>query len=547
MTYEPQEAQRDVITSTAPILVVLGGAGTGKTTTAVAAARTCLEATDQRLDAARREAIRRDERLPLPASQRALFLSFSRTAVAQVLDRSAPVVGSVGHRLEVATFHGFAWRVVTGFGVHHGHPAPQTVLSEANRRVPGAPPGLTYDQLIPAARALLKIPKIRDHYASRYAIVICDEFQDTDAQEWDFLQSIAPAARRILLGDVNQCIYKFKVGVDPATRIAAASAMPGAVRIDLPPVSHRDPSGVLPAAADAARVRSFNHPAIRRAADTGRLRVTRITDGIGHAQVVDLTREARHRGHTVAVFTHTNAATSALSDALTDAGLAHEQVGFGEAYGEALAAQLALIRFALNHRPAPVRRNLAVYIAAVHGGKKLPPLANHMLNGANAALERAIASLATDLGNAGGIAPDIDRVADLVAGAWARVGTTRGEETWNQAARRTRGALRRLGEDHDLAPVTAELLNARDRSLVGNQAGRRRTVQVMNLHQTKGREADTTILLLGADDYYGGEGEPFPDGSRLLYVVMTRARHQAHIVVPATSHPLWRPLIEALE
>ncbi|MFJ6148932.1 hypothetical protein ACIQH7_35685 [Streptomyces anulatus] len=43
----------------------------------------------------------------------------------------------------------------------------------------------------------------------------------------------------------------------------------------------------------------------------------------------------------------------------------------------------------------------------------------------------------------------------------------------------------------------------------------------MNLHQTKGREADTTILLLADDEYYGPEGEPFSSGSRLLYVVMT--------------------------
>jgi DNA helicase-2/ATP-dependent DNA helicase PcrA len=120
------------------------------------------------------------------------------------------------------------------------------------------------------------------------------------------------------------------------------------------------------------------------------------------------------------------------------------------------------------------------------------------------------------------------------------VGTTRGEETWTQAGRRTRAALRRLTPDLDTAPLAAELL-------VGNQSGRRRSVQVMNLHQTKGREADTTILLLGADENHGSEAEPFPDGSRLLYVVMTRARHRAHIVVPATSHRLWRHLVDAVE
>ena len=69
----------------------------------------------------------------------------------------------------------------------------------------------------------------------------------------------------------------------------------------------------------------------------------------------------------------------------------------------------------------------------------------------------------------------------------------------------------------------------------------------MNLHQTKGREADKTILLLGSDEYHGSEAEPFPNGSRLLYVVMTRARQQAHIVVPHVAHPLWLPLVTACE
>ncbi|MGV9241119.1 ATP-binding domain-containing protein [Streptomyces nigra] len=69
----------------------------------------------------------------------------------------------------------------------------------------------------------------------------------------------------------------------------------------------------------------------------------------------------------------------------------------------------------------------------------------------------------------------------------------------------------------------------------------------MNLHQSKGREADTTILLLADGEFYGHEVEPFPIGSRLLYVVMTRARHQARLVVPVNSHPLWAPLVTALE
>jgi ATP-dependent DNA helicase UvrD/PcrA len=546
VTYKPRGSQVDIINSTASVVVVGGGAGTGKTTTAVAASRAHLEAADRQLTVDRRRAMASGQRTRLPAPQRALFLSFSRTAVAQILGRAGTVIGAYGPRLEVATFHGFAWRVINDFGGHHGYPQPLSVISSANSRVPGAPPGLTYDQLVPAARRLLALPKIAEHYAGRYGIVICDEFQDTDGGEWVFLQAIAPTARRILLGDVNQCIYgSFKPGVDPAARIAAALAIPGAVAIDLPAASHRDPTGLLPAAAAAARKRRFDDPAIQIAASSGRLTVTRIINGDGHAEVIDLARTARQHGHTVSIFTHTIAATTTLSDGLSHAGLTHEQVGFGEAYGEALPAQLALIQYALGDSVSP-RRQLAVFIAACNGGKNLPPLAAQMLDKSNPSLERAVQHLAEDLQAAGGATPDLDRLADVVATAYARIGTSRGQEIWSQAARRTRRALR-AAKDHTLASISAELLQARDEALVGNHTPLRHRVEVMNLHQTKGREADTTILLLGSDEYYGSEGEPFLDGSRLLYVVMTRARHQAHIVVPDGPHPLWQPLVVACE
>jgi DNA helicase-2/ATP-dependent DNA helicase PcrA len=551
VTYEPKGKQLDIITSTAPVLVVLGGAGTGKTTTAVAAARAHLEAVDRWLLAVRRAAMVSGKRTRLPPAQRALFLSFSRTAVAQVIDRAGAVIGHFGPRLEVATFHGFAWRIITSFGAHHGFPLPQSVLSAASNRVPDAPPGLTYNQLIPAACKLLAIPKIAEHYSNRYGIVICDEFQDTDAAEWIFLQLIAPSSRRVFLGDVNQCIYRsFKPAVDPAARIAAALAMPGAIPIDLPPASFRDPSGVLPAAADAARQRRFTDPAIHFAASTGRLSITRINDGIGHAQVIDLARQALRRRHTVSIFTHTIAATTAVSDALTAAGLRHEQVGFGEAYAEALLAQLALMQFALGDTSVPLRRTLAVFITATSGGKNTsapPPLAHQLYYGTNPILERALGQLVADLQPVAGTSPDLDRLADIVAGAYARIGTFRGQETWGQAAQRTRSTLRLAGDDPSLAAVTAELLRARDETLVGTLSDRRRPIQVMNLHQTKGREADTTILLLGPDEFYGYESEPYPDGSCLLYVVMTRARHLAHLVVPASPHPLWQPLVIACD
>ncbi|QDY11134.1 ATP-dependent helicase [Micromonospora sp. HM134] len=548
MMYKPSDEQQAVIDAAAPVILVLAGAGTGKTSTAAAAAGSFLRIADAQRATLRREAVLAGQRTRLPAQARVLFLSFSRTAVAQVIDRAAGVIGPYLNRIDVSTFHGFAWRIINDFGQYHGYPAPQQILSAAEAKVPGGPAGLTYDQLMPAACTLLRIPEIAAHYTARYGLVICDEFQDTDDTEWAFLQLIAPQARRIFLGDLNQAIFTSMKNTDPARRKALAAALPGAIELPLPGASHRDPTGILPAAADAARERNFGHPAIAEAVRTGRLTVTRCTPSDYNERITALIRAARTRQHTVNVFTHTIIATSQLSDTLIKHGIPHEQVGFTEAYGEAIAAQHALLRFALNIPGTSVRRALAVYIAAntrAKGGG-LAPLAQQMLDKTNPALEAALRSLALELRQAG-IAeggPEYDQLISLIASAYSRVGMFRGEETWACAMPQTRSAIHQIHEGIPYEDVAETLTAARAGVLVGAGNQRPRPIQVMNLHQTKGREADTTILLLQEEEYHGGEGEPFPSGSKLLYVVMTRARQQAHIIVPATPHPLWRPLVE---
>lgn len=545
MSYQPRGTQHDVIASTAPVIVVSGGAGTGKTTTSVAAARAHLERADQHRNRMLRAAAIADQRIRLPAPDRVLFLSFSRTAVTQILDRAGSVIGDYGPRLEVATFHGFAWRIITSFGAHRGYPPPQTVLGSADAAVPGAPAGLTYDDLIPAAQTLLTVPTIADHYAARYGMVICDEFQDTDTHEWAFLRAITPHARMMLLGDLHQCIYQGFKPVNPTSRIAEALALPGAIEIPLPAASFRDPTGILPAAAEAARDRRFNDPAIACAAASGRLTVTRIRDGAGYDEVIHLTRQARRAGHTVSIFTHTNAATADLSDALIHARITHEQVGFGEAYGAAIAAQSALVRYGLGDDTAPVRRGLAVYITAnLRKKKPPPPLIGQLLAATNPQMEHVLGRLSADLRAAAGDTTDLTALAGVVADAYQRIGRVHARETWTRAAHRTRVVLQ-TSPDRSVSGIAAALDHIRNDTLVGDLAPRQRTVQVMNLHQTKGREADTTILLLNPDEWHGREQEPYPSGSRLLYVVMTRARHTAHLVTPDVAHGLWQPLVDA--
>lgn len=543
MPYVPSDEQRAVIDSGAPVIVVVGGAGAGKTTTAAAAAARRLADDD-----ARRSAIRRStpfgQAPVLSSAKRVLFLSFSRTSVSQIIDRATSVLGAYQGRIDVVTFHGLAWRVLKDFGRHYGAPHPLHVRSAAETQLGVETPGLTYDELIPAAMHILRVPTVAEFYDRRYSAVICDEFQDTSDDEWDFMQSIASSAQRILLGDVNQCIYAGMKGIDPATRVAEALALAGAKEISLPRQSHRDPSGVLPAAAEAALKRRFDDPSIADAVQGGRLVVHRASRPGVNPAALEVIKGERARGKSVSVYTHTNTSTAELSTALSAARIDHEQVGFTEAYGDGLQAQFQLMRWALLRKPGP-RQALAVYLRSIVRGQHANAQAMTVLNCTNPTFEAALRGVVVDLKTATDPTLDIEVLLEVLRSTHSRLGFPRGEETWILANRQLKRAARLLAGSGGVDALEAEVDRLRAETLVGIAAARTSPVQVMNLHQTKGREADATVLVLQDDEYHGKELEPFPTGSRLLYVCMTRARERAHIVVPDQVHQLWLPLVNA--
>ena len=98
------------------------------------------------------------------------------------------------------------------------------------------------------------------------------------------------------------------------------------------------------------------------------------------------------------------------------------------------------------------------------------------------------------------------------------------------------------------AALGRDVEKMRATTLLGTRTSGAKPVQVINLHHTNGREADATVLMLQPDEFHGHEAEPYPTGSRLLYVCLTRARERAHIVLPQdtrTVHGLWAPFVNA--
>jgi len=520
----------------APVTLVVGGAGTGKTTSALWAARSALEA---------------DETRPW---ERVLFLTFSRTAVEQIAARSHRVAG-LEQCIEISTFHAFAMRILRAFGPYAGRGSdPPSIQSEAQRKLFGTNPDLlTYDELVPAAADILRSSqRLRELAAERWPVVICDEFQDTSEDQWRLLTLLGNTARLVLLADPNQMIYTFVPGVGPERLRWAANAAGDAV-VELEEASHRDPSGVVPAMASAVRRRDFGGPAVIHALETGALHVRSVSDERLIETVIEELRRARIRGNrSVGIYGHSNEGVARLGAALTGAGVSHTLVGIPEAQGEGVISLLALTKFGFGYADGEEARiALATFLTACVRGSTAPNLAMQLAHGGElpptfeARLNAALAALAAS-------APDgIGAVATVAAGAWEQLGVTSGSVPWRRAsygylATARSVEARGLAIPDALARLESEVAALRSGALISEGGSRTGLTTLMNFHQTKGREADAVVLVYRGGDYLADrrDTQPFIDPSRVLYVALTRARNNVAVVLPADPHPLVAPFAQ---
>lgn len=530
--------QRAVADHDARTILVLGGAGVGKTTTA--------------LWTARRELTDHDTRPHAAPGRRVLFVTFSRTAVAQIRSRAGGVLAGIADSVEILTFHGLAYRLACSFGRYVGHPGEPVIAGDARTKLGAGTDiedgALVYDDLLPMAlRVIGSAGPIGELIRSRWSLVICDEFQDTDDNEWRLLQLLGQHARLLLLADPNQMIYGFKDGVDEG-RLNAARARDGCVEISLPPGSHRDPSQVIPVAAAEVRWRRFESEPVRRAVAEGRLVIcTDVSDDDNDRASVIARHldEQRAEGHvSFGIYARTNQGAAELSAALTSAAVEHVPIGFGEAFGEALAAMVTMLEFAEGTREwSDVVDELAVCLTATVRSTKPPQLAIALRTGRNVPriLGERLEALQADLSDAGS---DVDRLTPVVMDAWERLGFTSGRRAWARAGRNLVALVARVrsgGLDQVVQRVALAVAALRSESFVELDSGDSGAIQLMNFHQTKGREADVVILSHSSDDWYGYDDEPYDEPSRVLYVSLTRARHRVIVLLPPTPHPLVAP------
>ena len=470
--------QREVVSAVLDAdekVLVIGRPGSGKTTTALWTARTYLEASNEN---------------PAP---RVLFLTFSRTAVSQIMRRSPGVLASYSDRIEILTFHGLAYRLLKGFGRYAGYgTAAPSIQSKARSKLLGHDDSkLQYDDLIPGALAILQGSKrIRQLFARRWGLVICDEAQDTSIEQWRLLRILA-SRKLLLLGDPNQMIYTFIEGVSPE-RFRQLRQWADK-EVELGSQSHRDPTGAIPALAEAVRQRQFDHEAVIETLRNGRLAIHFDVDNdVRNNLLSQVINDARSRGsRDVGIFAHSNAAVAELAEQLNAVGIDHVLVGIPEAHAEALSSMATQCAFGIGlASDAEVRESFALFLTASVRHRHVPELAEALIG------ESLLPSLIVDalqrLEDALCAAAD-GAMLDLAAIAmqsWEGLGITAAFRPWRGAAVHFRRLLWPFRDRQISEESVRQLLETVERSridaLIDLQYSERGTVKLMNLPSDQG-------------------------------------------------------------
>jgi DNA helicase-2/ATP-dependent DNA helicase PcrA len=235
------EDRQRILDATGHVLVT-GGPGSGKTTIAL---RKAVEAIQSGLE----------------PGQKVLFLSFSRAAVARIVESARRDLNSAERRLlEIQTFHSFCWQLLRGHGYLLGAPRKLSIMLPHDEKAfrAGADDDdpqwlkdreefflkegrIVFDLFAPKCLELLQRSEaFRRLVASRYPLIIVDEAQDTGDEQWACINALRDHVQLVCLADLEQQIYDFRPDVSPE-RLAQIMKALDPIEVELGAQNNRSP------------------------------------------------------------------------------------------------------------------------------------------------------------------------------------------------------------------------------------------------------------------------------------------------------------------
>jgi DNA helicase-2/ATP-dependent DNA helicase PcrA len=399
-------AQRDAVTTTEGPLLVLAGAGSGKT----------------RVLTYRVAHLVRDVGVPPHA---VLAITFTNKAAQEMRERLSEIVGPVSRAMWVMTFHAFCVRVLRREGHVLGFSSSFTIYDEDDRKRmiasvavgldidpkqspasgfvsrisaaknelvdPGAYAGrastplekLTAkvyaeyetrlvaanamdfdDLLVNTVRVFERSPDALAHWRERFTHILVDEYQDTNRPQYVLVNMLAADHRNLMVvGDDDQSIYSWR-GADIRNILDFESDYPEAMVVRLEQ-NYRSTSTILAAANHVVANNADRKPKTLWTANVEGEAITRYlaSDERDEARfVVDeierLLRDERRSYADFAVFYRTNAQSRVIEDQFLRSGVPYQLVGGTRFFERAeIRDVMAYLRVVENPAdPVPLKR-----------------------------------------------------------------------------------------------------------------------------------------------------------------------------------------------
>lgn len=567
-------AKRQAVMDAEGHVLVLGGPGAGKTTLALLKAKPLIAA--------------------LKPGQKILFLSFSRAAVQQIVARCREVLTRDERKLiDVRTYHAFCWDLLNCHGrALRGIPPLMLTPGDEGRartrfngdwnaerrRLLDADSHICFDLFAHAAARLIEeSARLRVSIADLYPLIILDEFQDTDDDQWRLTKALASATTAVFLADAEQRIYDFRPGVRPE-RIDLLRDELAPAETDLEADNHRSGGSQIVAFANAVLrgtgpLPQTNDVVIRHYAPYQNPFNSTVHFSVGNA--FSTLRQRGIADPTIAVFAPSNDLVADISDILTQTHrfnaavlqpIQHDVVWDAELSATAAVAVAAALEFvsspALDKQRSLLLRVYDYWLVKQdwteqHGGRGRDAAATRaarFLAGAERLREGEmlrrgvcdhLCAAAAALGPLSG-----DPVADwrVVRGLFQTHADLK--ELYSQvrmvrlfrAADTLATSLGRLWADRATyvgAAQSARRVLDQER-LVGAER-EPRGCMLMTLHKSKGKEFDGVVIVEGfrSGTFLRAEEAPqYAASRRLLRVGMTRARKLVVLVRPQGAQAL---------